>query len=73
MSLVYNERIKLSATYLNGMAIAIFAVGGFAPLIASFAADDGFTARKTILAFTCLVASGTIHFLARMSLKGLRS
>jgi hypothetical protein len=33
MNLVGNERTKLTATYVNGVAIAIFAIGGFAPLI----------------------------------------
>ena len=32
MSLIHNERIKLRATYLNGLAIAVFAVGSLAPL-----------------------------------------
>lgn len=31
--LVANERRKLSATYANGVAVAVFAVGGFAPFI----------------------------------------
>ena len=33
MSLIHNERTQLTATYLNGIAIAIFAVGGFAQAI----------------------------------------
>lgn len=33
MSLVGNERTKLTATYLNRVAIAIFAIGAFAPLV----------------------------------------
>jgi hypothetical protein len=33
MSLVDNERAKLSATYFNGLAIAVMAIGGFAPLV----------------------------------------
>ena len=32
MDLIRNERIRLFATYLNGIAIAVFAVGGLAPL-----------------------------------------
>jgi hypothetical protein len=31
MSLIENERTKLTAAYLNGLAIAIFAIGGLAP------------------------------------------
>ena len=35
MSLVHNEQAKLTATYVNGLAIAMFAVGGLAPLVAA--------------------------------------
>jgi hypothetical protein len=28
MSLVHDERIKLTATYLNGLATALYAIGG---------------------------------------------
>lgn len=34
MSLLHNERTKLTANFLTGMAIAVVAVGGFAPLVA---------------------------------------
>ena len=34
MSLVHNEQTKLRATYLNGLAIATFAVGSLAPIVA---------------------------------------
>jgi len=44
MSQVHNERIKLSATWLNGLSIAIFAVGGLAPLLTRF--YDGATLDK---------------------------
>lgn len=35
MNLVRNERAKLLATYLNGMAIAAVAIGGFSQFVAS--------------------------------------
>jgi hypothetical protein len=35
LSLVGNEQAKLTATYVNGLAIAIFAVGGLAPLFSN--------------------------------------
>lgn len=35
MNLVRNERAKLLATYLNGMAIAATAIGGFSQFVAS--------------------------------------
>ena len=39
MSLVGNEQAKLSATYLNGVAIAVAAVGGIAPWVTLVAQD----------------------------------
>jgi hypothetical protein len=33
---IHNERVKLGATWLNGLSIAVFAVGGFAPVISGF-------------------------------------
>jgi hypothetical protein len=33
MMTIHNERVKLSATFLYGTAIAIFAVGVFAPTV----------------------------------------
>lgn len=40
MSLTHNERTKLTANFLTGMAIAIVAVGGFAPLVAFASASS---------------------------------
>jgi len=36
VNLVRNERLKLFATCLNGLAIAIFAIGGVAPSFSYF-------------------------------------
>ena len=73
--LVENERRKLSATYLNGLAVAIFAVGGFAPFISTVLAS-GAGAQNPFLVLAvmavCWLMSGAIHSAARASLKGLR-
>ena len=72
-SLVSNEQIKLTATYLNGVAIATFAVGGLAPMVAllsgSLSAQLGEIGG---LAGVCATASAVIHYGARRQLKGLR-
>ena len=34
VSLIHNERTKLTATWFNGLATALVAAGGFAPLAA---------------------------------------
>ena len=46
--LVANEQTKLSATYLNGLAIAIFAVGGLAPVVALVTGSPSATAFDQI-------------------------
>ena len=40
MSLIHNELAKLSATYVNGLAIAVFAVGGLAPIFTNLYATN---------------------------------
>lgn len=68
--LVRNERRKLSATYVNGVAIAIFAVGGFAPLV-SFTQSASLQLGTIILALVCFGGSFTLHWLARRLLDGM--
>ena len=73
--LVANERRKLSATYLNGVAVAVFAVGGFAPFISTvLATGSGPQSPFLVLGVMaiCWMVSGAIHSAARASLKGLR-
>lgn len=70
--LVANERLKLSATYLNGLAVAVFAVGGFAPFISATLADNPRFPPVLLLMVVCWIASGVLHSVARRSLKGLR-
>ncbi|KZD09319.1 amino acid transporter [Oceanibaculum pacificum] len=72
MSLVHNERIKLSATWLNGLSIAIFAVGGFAPLLTRL--YDGRTLDKSLLGISvsCFLAAFGIHLIARAVLRRLK-
>jgi hypothetical protein len=70
LSLVHNERVKLTATYLNGLAIAIFAVGGLAPLVAVLSGTANPTALTSIAALTtiCVVLSGVLHLVAKRHL-----
>jgi Na+/melibiose symporter-like transporter len=71
MSLVYNERTKLSATYLNGITIAVMAVGGLGPVISVL--NGGSTPALGIAAISviCLMGSVALHFLARRLLGSL--
>lgn len=73
MSLIENERTKLTASYLNGLAIAIFAVGGLAPFFSYLYVPNG--AKPTwliaLLGSVCIVISGALHLIARSRLGAL--
>lgn len=64
--LVGNERAKLTATSINGLAIAVFAVGGFAPFIAApgvATEQHGFLAGALLLLLgVCSLTSGALHW-----------
>lgn len=68
------EKLKLSATYLNGIAVAVFAVGGFAPLFTAGRPHpgDGEAFLTFVgLTFGCWFASGGLHYFARSLLNRL--
>ncbi|WP_428031451.1 amino acid transporter [Ancylobacter sp.] len=58
MSLVHNERTKLSATYLNGIAIAVMAVGGLAPVVSVL--NGGAAPALGIAAVSVICFAGSI-------------
>ena len=72
--LVRNERAKLTATFANGIAIAVFAVGGLAPFVSLVSAGSAFAASHGAvyeLMGICWIASGVLHWSARRSLVDL--
>jgi len=73
MSVVHNEQTKLTATYLNGMAIALFAVGGLAPMFSyAFGSMTGRPLWTVVFtAAICLISSAILHLVARRSLREL--
>lgn len=72
MSLIHNERIKLKANYLNGLAIGVFLVGGLAQITSALAGQNGATFwLTTAVACVCLLASPILHLWARYALKDL--
>ncbi|MBP1804524.1 hypothetical protein [Rubellimicrobium aerolatum] len=71
MSLVRNEQAKLTATFLNGVAIALFAVGTLTPVLSILYGDRRPTLLILVGIAVCIVASGALHFGARRLLKGL--
>jgi hypothetical protein len=67
--LVDNEQTKLSATYVNGLAIAIMAAGVVAPLVGVFTTDSALPSWQLALIFLCCMAiSGGLHYVARLLL-----
>ncbi len=73
MSLIRNEQTKLTATFLNGIGIAVFAVGSLAPVLSSLNGAIGQSVTLFIGSGVCLIASGALHWTARQILKGLES
>lgn len=71
--LIPNEQTKLTATYLNGIAIALFAVGAIAPTVTLLNSDTNSAGIGTsAVAVVCLVSSAVLHLLARAVLRSLK-
>ena len=68
MSLIHNERTKLTATFLNNVAVALFAVGALAPLVAGVRPLAGIAVQAVV----CLLAAAALHWIARSILRRLR-
>jgi hypothetical protein len=73
VSLVHNERTKLSATYLNGVAIAVMAVGGVGPIVSVLNGGAAPALGIAAISVICLTGSIALHFLARRLLGSLVS
>ena len=73
MSLVHNEQAKLTATYFNGLAIALFAVGGVAPVLSYVfgSMKDQPLWAVTLAAAICVIVSAALHVFARRILRNL--
>ena len=71
MSLVGNEQAKLTANYLNGVAIAVFAVGSLGSLIPALATDGSPTVFSVTISGVCFVLSLALHLIARRVLQRL--
>lgn len=67
------EQIKLQATYLNGIAIGLFLVGGLSIPTTIFLSPEsgGSFVAPLVIALLCFIASPALHWLARRSLKEL--
>ena len=68
--LVRNEQKKLTAAYVNGIALALIGVGVFTPVV-SFAQTTTVTLPATLVVFGCILGSAGLHWSARHLLGGL--
>ena len=73
MDLIHNERIKLLATFLNGIAIAIFAVGGLAPVFSTLYGTGTLDPFVTLNGAICLLAACLLHYLGSSVLKRIKT
>lgn len=69
MTLIHNEQTKLTATFINGVALSVFAVAGLAPFIAAVYGAQGPRPLLLAMALYCLGVSFVLHFLARRILR----
>lgn len=69
MTMIRNEQTKLTATFLNGLAIALFAVGGLAPSLGMASGSVPASQLVTFLMGYCLIASLALHLIARRFLR----
>lgn len=76
MSLIRNERTKISAGFLNTLAVAIIGAGFIVPFFTMLYSSTPFTpGQLKILALVgpiCLIAGCGLHFMARKTLGGLQ-
>ena len=67
-----NEKLKLRATFLNGIAIAIFAIGALAPMV-SYVTSGEVVSEAALLLLIVLSTgnSGFTHLQAQRTLEDL--
>lgn len=71
MTMIRNEQTKLTATFLNGLGIALFAVGGLAPSLGMANGSVPFTTTTFALTCYCYAASLALHLMASRILRKL--
>lgn len=69
--MIRNEQIKLTATFINGLAVATFAVGGLAPMFSTVYGNNSVTWTLLALCGICFLSALGLHMVARGVLKGL--
>lgn len=72
-NLIHNEQTKLRATFLNGLGIALFAVGGLAPLFSALNNDREPTLINLATSGFCFLGGIALHYVGQRILKRLIS
>lgn len=73
--LVANERAKLMATYVNGVAVGLSVLGGVGPIFSFLFAQPAFRPSVVVLLAAMAICQGMsvcLHLLARRTLGGLK-
>jgi hypothetical protein len=69
--LVNSERLKLLATFVNGMGLATFAVGGLAPLISNSYTSTGLTLPLLFTSIICILGAFALPYAGSLFLRRL--
>ncbi|WP_136686181.1 amino acid transporter [Falsirhodobacter xinxiangensis] len=62
---IHNEQTKLTATFVNGLAIAVFAVGGVTQAIKALTDPATVNARSIAVTAICFSLAIALHWMAR--------
>jgi hypothetical protein len=74
MSLIHNERTKLTAGFFNALGAAVLAAGGFAPLAAlayGISSRHVSGAYMSLLVCLCILVGAFLHWIGRWVLRRL--
>jgi len=66
----FNEERKLTATFINGTALAVLTIGGFSPIVLVLQ-EKTVVEGNVYFALGCLALSFALHLVARSVLKGM--
>ncbi len=71
MSLIHDEKTKLTATWLNSIAVAALAIGAIAPIVATVTTSVTLLSATGLAMFWILIGA-CLHLAARMILERLK-
>lgn len=69
--LVRNEQRKLTATYMNGLSMAVMGVGCFTPIVAMTLTVGPLPPVAFAMGLRCMTVSFGLHFFAKFALQEL--